>query len=160
MGTLNVWEAAWWAASAERPPMDAFQVFTDTCSALAKAGATSGQLHQAATFAGSHLTPHLYFGLDQEHLKAAGVKTIRQRTVDFWAAASAAASQHWPSAEQREAINRSIDRIWDDGGIGVFDMWAAAASAGAYEDTDLSTHLTRNLSVFEIAAKPLAGGIN
>lgn len=158
--TLHVWEEAWWAASGERPPMDAFETFTKTCSALAKAGTTSAQLHQAATFAGSHLTPHLYFGLDLEHLKATNVKWVRQRAVDFWAAASAAASQHWPSAKEREAVNKSIDRIHDDGDFAVFDIWAAASAAGSYGDTDLTTVLTRNLSVFEIAAKPLAGSVN
>jgi hypothetical protein len=160
MGTLDAWETAWEASSWQRPPDDAFKVFTETCSALAKAGATSEQLHRAAYFAGSHLTPHLYFGLGLEHLKAANVEWARQRAVDFWAASSAAISQHWPDAKDREAINRSIDRIRDDGGFSVFDTWGAAAAAGAYGDTDLSTVLTRNLSVFEIAAKPLAGGIN
>lgn len=155
MGTLLAWEAAWAASSGGRPPIDAFEIFTKTCTALAKTGATSKELQRAATFAGSHLTPHLYFGLDWEHLKVANVKWARQRAVDFWASSSAAANQCWPSAEEREAVNRSIDRIRDDGDIGPFDMWAAAAAAGAYGDTDLSTCLPRHLSVFEAAAIPL-----
>ncbi|MGW3427998.1 HNH endonuclease [Streptomyces melanosporofaciens] len=160
MGSLDAWEAAWMAGGGERPSSDAFKVFTETCSALAKAGATSKQLHRAATFAGSHLTPHLYFGLEADHLKAVKVEWKRQRAVDFWAASTAASTGRWPSAEQRRAVNESIDCIRNDGGFGIFDLWAAAAAAGAYEDTDLSTLLTRNLSVFEAAAQPLAGGVN
>lgn len=160
MGTLAVWESAWAAASGQRPPKDAFNIFTKVCSALAETSATTTQLHLAAAFAGAHLTPHLHFGIDWEHLKAAGVEWVRQRAIDFWVAAFAATNQHWPADEHREAVNRSIDRIRDDSDFTLYDLWAAAASAGAYGDTDLSTSLTRNLSVFEIAAKPLAGGGN
>lgn len=59
-----------------------------------------------------------------------------------------------------DTADNLIDRIRDDSDFTLYDLWAAAASAGAYGDTDLSTSLTRNLSVFEIAAKPLAGGGN
>ncbi|WP_037789033.1 HNH endonuclease [Streptomyces natalensis] len=157
MGTLNIWESAWAASSGARPSTDEFKAFTESCSALARSGASTEQIHLAAAFAGSHLTPHLYLGLDVDHLESANVKWARQRAVDFWAASSAATSHRWPSVEEREAVNRSIDRIQGDGGFRVHDLWAAAAAAGAYEDTDLSTAITRNLSVFEIAAQPMAG---
>jgi hypothetical protein len=160
MGTLNAWEKAWAASSGNRPSADEFQAFTEVCSALAGTDAATEQLHLAATFAGAHLTPYLYLGLDVEHLRSTNVKWVRQRAVDFWAASSAASTQRWPSSEQRKAINQSVDLVHEDGNFGVFDLWAAAAAAGAYEDTDLSTLLTRNLSVFEIAAQPLAGGVN
>lgn len=160
MGTLNVWEAAWAASSGTRPSADEFSAFTKGCSALARSDATTEQIHVAAAFAGSHLNPHLYLGLDVEHLKSANVKWVRQRAVDFWSASCAAAGHFWPSADQRETVNQSIDHIQSDGGFRVHDLWAAAAAAGVYEDTDLSTALTRNLSVFEIAAQPLAGGTN
>lgn len=160
MGALDIWEAAWNASSHTRPSAEETRAFTTDCSALAKSAATTEQIHLAAAFAGSHLNPHMYLGLDVDHLKSAGVKWVRQRAVDFWAASSAATSQQWPGGVEREALNQSIDRIQQDGGFGVFDVWAAAAAAGTYGDADLSTALTRQLSVFEIAAQPLAGGVN
>jgi hypothetical protein len=161
MGSLLAWEHAWSASCGEspRPRADQIQIFTKECSALAKAGATAEQLHGAATVAGSVLTPHLHFGLELEHVKAADLKRGRQRTVDFWATSVAAMSGRWPSQEEREAVNESIDRVCDDGEFNVHDVWLAAAAAGAYCDADLTTSLTRNLSVFEIAAQPLAGGV-
>lgn len=159
MGTLLAWEAAWAASCEERPPADQLQIFTDECSALAKAGATAEQLHRAATFAGSVLTPHLHFGIELKHLKAVGAPWGRQRAVDFWTSSFAATRSRWPSQGEREAVNTSINRICEDVDLKVHDVWLAAASAGAYGDTDLAASLTRNLSVFEIAAQPLAGGV-
>jgi hypothetical protein len=160
MGTLTVWERAWQASSHSRPSAEEFQTFTENCSALAETAVATEQMHLAATFAGAHLTPHLYLGIDVEILGSVEAKWVRQRAVDFWSSACAATSQAWPSAEQREALSRSVDQLNVDGGFSVFDVWGAAVAAGAYEDTDLSTVMTRNLSVFEIASRPMAGGVN
>ncbi len=122
MGTLNAWEVRrGWPAAESVHQGNVFTVFTETCSALAKLEPPAKQLQRAATFAGSHLTPHLYFGLHADHLKTVKVEWKRQRAVDFWAASSAACTGRWPSAEQRQAVNESIDRIRDDGDFGIFD---------------------------------------
>lgn len=111
---------------------------------------------QAATHAGFHKSTRIYRGLDDSELEAVNEPGWVAHAIELWRAAFASVGTREPSTEELSEFIASLRRIGDDGGFYVADVLAAAAAAGSYQDPNLTTCLTRHLSVFEVAASPLA----
>ncbi|MFJ6239812.1 HNH endonuclease [Streptomyces griseus] len=159
MGTYMIWESSWIAATGQRPPSGETSEFQSYCSALAKTAADTRDLHTAATIAGFLGSPRPYYGLQVEHLEQAGISWIREHAIGVWILTSLANRLEWPTAEERAELDESLLKIRSDGNFLQHDVVIGAATAGAYGDTDLAYSITRNLSVFEVASQPLAGGV-
>lgn len=125
--------------------------------ALLDAGVYVRRLVRAASHAGTHKSARLYLGLSQDELEKTGVHPWQSRASEIWSVAFRASDMREPTAGEREAFFASLQRIGKDGDFILADVYEAAAAAGSYKDPDLSTCLTRHLSAFEAAAKPLGG---
>ncbi len=123
-----------------------------------EAGVYVGRLIRAASHAGNGKSARLYLGLSDEELANAGVGPWQSRASDIWRTAFMATDMVEPSLEEQSAFFTGLQRIASDGDFLLADVYEAAAAAGSYKDPDLSTNLTRRLSVFEAAAAPLGGG--
>jgi hypothetical protein len=111
---------------------------------------------QAATHAGFHKSTRIYRGLEYAELEAVDEPGWVARAIELWRVAFTASGTREPTPEESAELTANLRRIGDDGGFYVIDVHDAAAAAGSYQDPDLSTCLTRHLSVFEAAARPLA----
>lgn len=113
-------------------------------------------LIQAATYAGFHKSTRLYRGLDDDVLEAVGEPGWVARALELWRVAFTASGVREPTAEETAQLTANLRRIGNDGQFWTVEVHEAAAAAGSYQDPDLTTCLTRHLSVFEAAARPLA----
>lgn len=156
------WCDAWTdldGASTRAQPPDSFffNVIQSQVDELADAGINLGRIQRAAILAGFHHSTELHHGLRANELEHTGVDAFRQRTVDLWTRSFRAGMNRWPEPEERSAFLGHYNRIAADANFYLNDALAAAAAAGAYGDTDLTTCLPRHLSALEIAAQPLPG---
>ncbi|MBZ6102770.1 HNH endonuclease [Streptomyces olivaceus] len=140
-------------------PPDTFllRVVQNQVDDLADGGVSLDRIRRAALLAGSHHSSELHHGLRPNELEYTGVDAFRHRAVDLWSRSFRAGANRWPEAEERSAFMNHYNRVVADGDFYLNDVLAAAAAAGAYQDTDLATCLPRHLSVLEIAAQPLGG---
>lgn len=111
---------------------------------------------QAATHAGFHKSTRIYLGLTDVELEAIEEAPWLARSAELWRVAFTAVGEREPSPEKTAQFFACLSRIAKDGEFYMADVYDAAASAGSYQDPDLSTCLLRHLSVFEAAANPLA----
>jgi hypothetical protein len=119
------------------------------------------RVERAAAYAGFHRSERLYQGLSDHELEATGESGVGARVLEVWAAAFEATADRWPCDDEFEALTASLHRVIQDGGFLWLDLLIAAAAAGAYQDTDVTSCLPRCGSVFEIAAQPLcAAGVD
>jgi hypothetical protein len=110
---------------------------------------------RAASHAGTHKSARIYSGLTEDELQATGVCSWQSRASELWRVAFTASGEIEPSPEETSAFFASLSRIGQDGGFVVADVYEAASAAGSYQDPDVTTCLTRRLSVFEAAALPV-----
>jgi hypothetical protein len=110
---------------------------------------------QAATHAGFHKSTRIYRGLAYSDLETVDEPGWVARAIELWRVAFMASGTREPSAEETSRLIANLRRIGDDGGFYVIDVHDAVAAAGSYQDPDLSTCLTRHLSVFQAAPQPL-----
>lgn len=129
----------------------------DQIDKLLDAGVYVTRIVRAASHAGTHKSARLYLDLSQDELTATGVHPWQSRASEIWRVAFMASDMSGPTTEERDAFFASLHRIGEDGDFLLADVYEAAASAGSYKDPDLSTCLTRHLSVFEAATLPLDG---
>lgn len=113
------------------------------------------RLTLAAAYAGFRKSTRLYRGLTSDELAVGGEVEYVARAIDIWSGAYEASTNERPSDDLFPSLLESLKRIGNDGGFYVEDVYVAAATAGAYQDPDLSTCITRHLSVFEAAALPV-----
>lgn len=112
---------------------------------------------RAASHAGTHKSSRLYLGLSESELKSSGVIDWHARASELWRVSYSASEMGEPTEEETAQFFAGLRRISMDGNYYLADVYEAASAAGSYRDTDLTTCLTRHLSVFEAAALPVGG---
>lgn len=138
------------------PSDEAMELVRGKIKKLLDAEVATFRIIQAATHAGFHKSTRFYRGLEYAELEAVNEPGWVARAIELWQVAFAASGTREPSTEETAQLTANLRRIGDDGGFYVIDVHDAAAAAGSYQDPDLTTCLTRHLSVFEAAAHPLA----
>lgn len=123
---------------------------------LADHGVPLSRIKRAAILAAYHHSTELHEGLRPAEQAATSVDPARRRVVDLWARSYRESAGRWPTGDELAAVHSSLGRVQADGGFHASDLFGAASAAGAYQDADLTTCLTRLGSVFEAAARPLA----
>jgi hypothetical protein len=123
---------------------------------LLDAGAPAFRVAQAATYAGFHRSTRIYCGLTEDELEASGEASWVARAMELWRVAFTASGEREPSTEETSRLVESLRRVGNDGNFAVADVYEAAAAAGSYQDPYLTTCLTRQMSVFEVASRPVA----
>lgn len=153
----DAWSDLDGAATRVDPPEGfLFNVVQNQVDELAGAGISLDRIRRAALLAGYHHSSELHQGLRANEVEHTGVDAFSQRVVDLWSRSFRACANRWPEPEERGAFLSQYRRVADDADFYLNDAFAAAVAAGAYQDVDLTTCLTRHLSVFEAAARPLA----
>ncbi|MFE4867661.1 HNH endonuclease [Streptomyces sp. NPDC056682] len=145
------------ASYIEPPDSFLFRVVQGQVDELADGGVSLDRIRRAALLAGHHHSSELHQGLRAGELEYTGVDAFRQRAVDLWSRSFRAGANRWPEREERSAFLGHYNLVVADGDFYLNDVLSAAAAAGAYQDTDLTTCLPRHLSALEIAAQPLGG---
>lgn len=155
-GIIQHWQFAWRTAAGDYPETEQIERVKDQIVRLQAAGVYVTRLEKAAVYAGAHRSTRLHFGLTDEENTVVGGSSTWAQAVELWSRSFYCTAARWPTKEERAALAESFQRIGADGDTWIADIYQAAAAAGAYEDSDISTCLTRHLSVFEAAARPLA----
>ena len=146
------------AASYTEPPDSfLFSVVQNQVDELADGRVSLDRIRRAALLAGFHHSSELHHGLRANEIDHTGVDSFRQRAADLWTNSFHAGANRWPEPEERAAFLTHYNRVAADADFYLNDVFVAAVTAGAYQDTDLTTCLPRHLSALEIAAQPLAG---
>lgn len=153
---LQEWTFAWLSAAGEWPDDEPTEQARTQIDRLLDGHVNTSRVARAAIYAGSRRSVRIYFGLSEAELKVSGQHEVISKSVEVWVQAYHSAAGRWPSKAETSAFFASMRRIGADGGIWIDDIYPAAAAAGAYLDPDISTCLTRHLSTFEAAARPLA----
>lgn len=153
---LQKWSMAWLTKTGEYPDEKRTQHMEAQVNTLLASGVHVSRVARAALYAGSRRAGLLHFGLSEEEQSKVGVSEYIVHAIEAWSEAFHSSAERWPTNSERSALLSSLERIGNDGGVWISDAYRAAAAAGAYQDPDLSTCLTRHLSVFEAAARPLA----
>jgi hypothetical protein len=153
---LQRWSFMWLTLTGDYPENSQYEQVKKQAKELLAAGVYVGRLEKAAAFAGSRHSTRLHFGLSQDELALTGGPADFNKIQEVWAGAFYATADRWPTQEEHEAFVATAKRVGRDGDIWLMDAYIAAASAGAYQDTDITTCLPRHLSVFEAAARPVA----
>ncbi len=146
-------------AAAYTTPPDSFlfRVVQTQVDDLADAGVALSRIRRAALLAGFHHSSEVHHGLRANEIDHTGVDAFRQRAADLWTNSFHAGANRWPEPEERAAFLAHYNRVAADADFYLNDVFVAAVTAGAYQDTDLTTCLPRHLSALEIAAQPLGG---
>ncbi|MFD4547218.1 HNH endonuclease [Streptomyces sp. NPDC058466] len=152
------WTFSWLAKTGEWPDDKRTKRVTSQCEALLASGIDLSRLSQAAVYAGAHRSMRLYFGLSEEELKATNQSAEATKAAEVWSQSFYASTARWPDGDEMSAFFTNLWRVGDDGDMWTADIYPAAAAAGLYQDPDIGTCITRHLSVFEIAARPMGGG--
>jgi hypothetical protein len=146
------WADAWAQATGEAAPNSYYTAVDDQIKALVERGTVLSRAAQSALVAGSRGSAILHFGLHRSELEAVGTAGAKNKILDVWTSSFAASAGRQPDPAERREFLDALERVGDDGGYWVADAVAAAAAAGAYEDPNLLTCLSRHGSVFEAAA--------
>lgn len=115
------------------------------------------RIARAASHAGFHKSARIYHGLSEDELAATGVSGWQSQASELWRVAYMASGMADPTPEETSKFFASLERISMDGGFYLGDVYEAASAAGSYQDPNVTTCLTRHLSVFEAAALPVGG---
>jgi hypothetical protein len=153
---MQQWSSAWRTVTGDYPEDEKYEVVKRQIRALQSADVYVARLEKAAAYAGSRRSTRLHFGLTDEELDLTGGPADLHRVAEIWGAAFHASANRWPTSEEYEALKVHTLQLGPDGDVWRQDAYVAAAAAGAYQDPDITTCLTRHMSVFEIAARPLA----
>lgn len=157
---LQEWSLAWFTTTGEFPDDKRTKYVQAQIDSLIKENTYAGRVASAAFYAGSRRSAYLHFGLGQKELELIGTDGGFVKAIEAWAEAFHSCAGRWPEADERSALVQSMGNLGEDGDFWLADVYPAAAAAGAYQDPNIAPCLTRHLSVFDIAAQPLAGGMN
>ncbi|MET7975799.1 HNH endonuclease [Streptomyces mirabilis] len=152
---FHQWWNSWLGKVGDYPPENRMTRMRAQIDTLLAAGVYRGRIMRAAIYAGSHQSGLLHFGLDEDERASIGVTEYISVAVEAWRDAFYVSAARWPTDAERIAFLDALQRTAADGDIYIADIYAAAAAAGVYQDPEISTCLTRHLSVFEIASRPL-----
>ncbi|WP_042170176.1 hypothetical protein [Streptomyces sp. NBRC 110035] len=97
----------------------------------------------------------LHFGLHGDDLAKTQANETLAMVEDAWARSFMESAGYGPSEQQRQDLRDSLDRVKGAGHL-VADVCVAAATAGAYQDPNLTTCLPRHLSAVGAAAHPIS----
>lgn len=150
------WADAWRSSCGDWPDSALYSRVSDQVDAITGDGPPPSRLKRAAVIAGSFLSSEIHHGLTDNDMNKTQLQQWHEHAIDIWARAFSAAATRWPSDEERSALREHLQQISRDGGYLIYDVFAAVAAAGAYQDTDPTTCLPRGLSVFQAAAAPLS----
>jgi HNH endonuclease len=154
---VQAWTNSWITTAGKWPDDEQSDRVNTQCEALIAADVNVSRVVRAATYAGSRRSVRLYFGLTEDELEITGQHEFLARSAELWAGAFKVSAGRWPQQDELSVFFKHLSRIGSNGaGFWLDDVYCAASAAGAYQDPDLSTCLTRHLSVFEVAAFPLA----
>jgi len=153
---FHQWWSSWLSRVGDYPPASVVDRMRTQVGTLLAAKVSIGRIKRAAIYAGSRRSGLLHFGLDADEQQLVGVTEYISVAGEMWRDAFYASADRWPTEAERSGFINSVARVACDGDIYIADLYRAAAVAGAYQDPDLSTCLTRHLSAFEMASKPLA----
>lgn len=154
---MNKWTMCWLSKTGEWPDDKHTERVREQCDALFSHGVYVERIAQAASYAGARRSIHLHFGLSEEELKATKRSAETAKAAEVWSQSFHAATGRWPDGDEVSAFFTNLWRVGHDGDMWIEDIYPAAAAAGLYQDPDFSTCITRHLSVFEIAARPMGG---
>lgn len=152
---IQKWTFAWLTATGEWPDDEPTDNVAGQIEQLLTAEVNSSRIERAAIYAGSRRSVRIYFGLTEAELDITGQSEAISKAVEVWVQAYRSTANRWPSKSEVTSFFASMRRVAKDGDVWLDDIYQAAAAAGAYLDSDMSTCLTRHLSVFEAAARPL-----
>lgn len=155
---MSAWQFAWLTVTGDYPDETRTKRMVGQVDKLLGIGVHVGRLERAATYAGSRRSVRLYFGLSEEELKVTGESDVVVKAAEVWSQSFYSSAGRWPDGDEITGFFKKLWRVGDDGDMSIGDIYPAAAAAGLYQDPDLSTCITRHLSVFEIAARPMGGG--
>lgn len=153
---LQKWTLAWLTVSGEWPDDEPTDKVAEQIDRLLTIRMNFSRIERAVIYAGSRRSQRVYFGLAEEELNAVGQHEVIAKAVETWVQAYRSTVGDWPTKSEVTSFFTSMRRIGEDGDIWINDIYQAAAAAGAYLDPEMATCLTRHLSVFEAAARPLA----
>ncbi|MFF7142312.1 HNH endonuclease [Streptomyces nodosus] len=154
---LQQWTFAWLTATGDYPDEARTRSMQAQINTLLEADVYVGRVSRAAAYAGSRRVKYLHFGLSDAEQQLIGMHGYFIRTLEIWAEAFQATSGRRPELSEQNAFLKAMERVGQDGDFLVADVHHAAAAAGAYQDPDITTCLTRHLSAFESAARPTGG---
>lgn len=154
---MQKWTFSWLTKTGEWPDEKRTEKVSSQCETLFEHGVYVERIAQAAAYAGAHRSVRLYFGLSEEELKTTKQSAEATKSAEVWSQSFYASTGRWPDGDEISAFFTNLWRVGDDGDMWTADIYPAAAAAGLYQDPDISTCITRHLSVFEIAARPMAG---
>ena len=166
----TAWHAAWptvyepsedpkepWGKVLGGPTDDQIEWIKAQIDSLLDAGIYVRRLVRAASHAGSHKSARIYHGLSDKELEATGVSDWQSQASELWRVAYMASGEAEPTQDEASRFFDSLARIALDGSFYLADVYEAASAAGSYRDPDVTSCLTRHLSVFEAAALPVGG---
>jgi hypothetical protein len=153
--TFEKWQMAWHTLTGDFPDNERCERVTRQVEELLTAGVYVGRVERAAVYAGAHRSAVLHFGLSEAELAVTGMSATFAGAVETWSRAFAFSAGRWPTEEERSEFMSALRRVGVDGGFLIDDVFSAAVASGAYQDPDFTTCLTRGLSVFEAAARPI-----
>ncbi len=166
----RAWIAAWpttWVRTGDGPwdgefvgdPTDAQKAWVkEQIDKLLNAKVYVARIVRAASYAGAHKSARIYHGLGEMELEATGLSDWQCQASELWRVAYMASGMAEPTQEEASKFFDSLRRITADAdGFYLADVYEAASAAGSYQDPDVTTCLTRHLSVFEAAALPVGG---
>ncbi|MFB6568261.1 HNH endonuclease [Streptomyces noursei] len=151
------WNLAWLTTAGEYPDEKRARRVQVQIETLLDADVYVGRIARAASYAGSRHTTYLHFGLGGEEQRLIGSDGYFVKALELWSEAFQTASGRWPEMSDRSAFLKSLESVANDGGLWIADVYPAAAAAGAYQDPNITTCMTRHLSVFEVAGRPVGG---
>lgn len=154
---FHQWWCSWLGKVGDYPPEDRMTRMREQIDILLAAGMNRARITRAAVYAGSRASGLLHFGLDAREQESVRVTEYVSVATEAWRDAFYVSAARWPTDAERSDFLDALYRVTCDGDIYIADIYAASAAAGAYQDPDLTTCLTRHQSVFEIAARPLEG---
>jgi hypothetical protein len=162
---ITAWPTTWvpgdepWGGKFVGKPSDGQRKWVrEQIDKLLDADVYLARIVRAASHAGSHKSARIYSGLTEDELEATGVPSWQSRASELWRVAFTATGEIEPTEEEASKFFASLWRIGDDGDFSVADVCEAASAAGSYRDPNVTTCLTRHLSVFEAAMLPVGGG--
>jgi hypothetical protein len=156
---MTSWTTAWYSKAFDYPANDLFDRVEAQCDALLNAGVDPVRVRRAALYAGAHRSSSLYFGLGESELKVTKTPVFFTRMCEIWAEAFSSTALRWPSHDEVAALRDCVLRISQGYDFAVADLYTAAASAGAYQDSDITTCLPCDGSALKAAGRlPIGGG--
>ncbi|MFE2414982.1 HNH endonuclease [Kitasatospora sp. NPDC059408] len=137
----EAWSISWYTKAGEFPDADRTRRVAAQCDDMLNAGVYVGRLMQAAIYAGAHQSATLHFGLSESELAITKASRSFTRSCEIWAEAYFSSTKRWPSRDEVAAFQENVLCAGQEYDFSIQDLYMAAASAGTYQDADITTCL-------------------